>query len=145
MIKEAKIKDIISLVNLARELWQESSIEELSELFKSVINNNQEIIYIIKKENLVVGFAYFSIRKDYVEGSNTSPVGYLEGIYIKPEFRKKGLGKKLVDQGIVWAKEMGCKQFASDCEVDNHLSILFHKRVGFKEVNRIVCFLKEII
>lgn len=43
-----------------------------------------------------------------------------------------------------WAKTMGCKEFASDCELDNEESLQFHLKMGFEEVNRIICFTKKL-
>lgn len=144
MIKEAKINDINHLVNLARALWLDSSIDELSKLFSEVIDCKDRIIYLALEECQITGFAYFSLRRDYVEGTSTSPIGYLEGIYIKPNYRNKGFGKQLIEKGLIWAKLKRCKEFASDCEIDNELSILFHKKIGFREANKIVCFVKDI-
>ena len=43
-----------------------------------------------------------------------------------------------------WAKERGCRKFASDCELDNDQSLQFHRNVGFAEANRIVCVTKKL-
>ena len=43
-----------------------------------------------------------------------------------------------------WAKEKGCKEFASDCEIDNNSSFGFHMALGFEEANRIICFTKTL-
>ena len=90
-----------------------------------------------------VGFAQCALRRDYVEGSSTSPVGYLEGIFVLPEHRRRGIARRLVDACQSWAQLQGCKEFASDCELDNLESQRFHQACGFTEVNRIVCFLKK--
>lgn len=90
-----------------------------------------------------VGFAQCALRRDYVEGSSTSPVGYLEGIFVLPEHRRRGIAHRLVDACQSWAQLQGYKEFASDCELDNLESQRFHQACGFAEVNRIVCFLKK--
>jgi aminoglycoside 6'-N-acetyltransferase I len=43
-----------------------------------------------------------------------------------------------------WGKQMGCTEIASDAEVGNLDSLAFHKRLGFREVNRVVCFVRDI-
>ena len=43
-----------------------------------------------------------------------------------------------------WATEMGCTEFASDCELSNLASLRFHLALGFAEANRIICFTKKI-
>jgi aminoglycoside 6'-N-acetyltransferase I len=90
-----------------------------------------------------VGFAEVSTR-DYVEGCTTQPVGYLEGIYVLPEFRRKGFGRALVRTAESWARSKGCDEFGSDAEVDDGSSMAFHNALGFRETDRQVVFLKPI-
>ena len=80
----------------------------------------------------------------YVEGTHSSPVGYLEGIFIKAEYRNHGFAKELLKECEKWAKEKGCTEFASDCELDNDDSFRFHRAMEFEEANRIICFKKDI-
>ncbi len=72
------------------------------------------------------------------------PVGYLEAIYVAEDCRKQGLARELLDACQGWAKEKGCREFASDCELDNTQSLKFHLSVGFEEANRIICFTKKL-
>ena len=91
-----------------------------------------------------VGFAQCGLRADYVEGTETSPVGYLEGVFVKEEYRNHGYAKGLLLYCEEWAKYMGCTEFASDCELENIGSLKFHIAMGFAEANRIICFKKKI-
>jgi aminoglycoside 6'-N-acetyltransferase I len=90
-----------------------------------------------------VGFLEVWLR-EYAEGASSSPVGYLEGWFVEPEFRCKGIGRSLVIAGEEWARLAGCTEMASDSEVDNVGSIRAHQRMGYREVERIVCFLKPL-
>jgi aminoglycoside 6'-N-acetyltransferase I len=90
-----------------------------------------------------VGFLEVWLR-EYAEGASSSPVGYLEGWFVEPEFRCKGIGRSLVLAGEEWARQAGCTEMASDSEVDNVGSIRAHQRLGYREVERIVCFLKAL-
>ena len=91
-----------------------------------------------------VGFAQCQLRHDYVEGTESSPVGYLEGIYVAEEYRKHGIARELLSVCETWAKGKGCAEFASDCELENTQSLQFHLNVGFEEANRIICFTKKL-
>ena len=91
-----------------------------------------------------IGFAQCQLRRDYVEGTSTSPVGYLEGIYVCPEYRGAGLARALLSRCEAWAREQGCSEFASDCELTNTASLAFHQALGFTEANRIICFTKKL-
>ncbi len=98
----------------------------------------------VQKANYAVGFAQCRLRHDYVEGTDSSPVGYLEGIFVVEEYRKRGLAKSMLEACQQWAKEQGCTEFASDCELVNEESLKFHLKMGFEEANRIICFTKKL-
>ena len=89
-------------------------------------------------------FVSFSVRSDYVEGTKSSPVGYLEGIYVKPNYRKQGIARKMTEFAAKWSAERGCAELASDCLLENEESRKFHNSIGFKEANTIVCFTMDI-
>ena len=64
---------------------------------------------------------------------------------VKEEYRKRGLARDMLVACQKWAKEQGCTEFASDCELDNEDSLKFHLKMGFEEANRIICFTKKEI
>lgn len=144
MIKNAEKKDTSVLAHMAVKMWRDSSVLELEEEFKEIIHNDNAVIFIKIVDEKPIGFAQCQLRFDYVEGTQSSPVGYLEGIFILEEYRHKGYAKELLMACEQWAKEKNCSEFASDCELDNHNSYKFHTAVGFTEANRIICFKKHI-
>ena len=144
LIKTATEKDIRILAELAIQMWDSASLSELEKDFLNIVNSRNSVCFIRYSEDTPTGFAQCSLRKDYVEGTSTSPVGYLEGVYIIDEYRNKGYARELVSACEKWAKDMGCSEFASDCELTNENSLRFHLSVGFDEVNRIICFRKDI-
>ena len=79
-----------------------------------------------------------------MEGCENSPVGYLEGVSVKEEYCQQGIARKLVSECEQWAREKGCTEFASDCELTNTASLNFHLAIGFQEENRIICFKKKL-
>ena len=117
-------------------LWPHHTIEEMIEEYLELKPN--EFLYYC--DNEAAAFVSLSLRHDYVEGTDSSPVGYLEGIYVKPGFRGKGIARELVEFAKKWSAERGCTELASDCELTNEDSRLFHTQIGFKEANRIICF-----
>ena len=79
-----------------------------------------------------------------MEGTETSPVGYLEGIFVEEPYRNRKIASALLSACETWAKERGCREFASDCELLNADSLRFHLAAGFTEANRIICFVKTL-
>lgn len=144
MIKKAEKCDLESAVNLALALWESSSVNELTDEFTEIISNDSAEIFLKYENGEPIGFAQCSLRHDYVEGTESSPVGYLEGIYVKEKFRNRGYAKELLRACEEWAKNKGGSEFASDCELDNENSFLFHKAMNFTEANRIICFNKKL-
>ena len=126
----------------ACQLCPSHSREELHATLQDAIADGGAVLLALEGER-PVGLAQCALRRDYVEGSSTSPVGYLEGIFVLPEHRRRGIARRRVDACQSWAQMQGCKEFASDCELDNLESQRFHQACGFAEVNRIVCFLKK--
>lgn len=144
MIKKANKNDNKIIANLALLLWPNHNLKELEQEFLELLESKKSAIFIKYMNENAVGFAHVNLRNDYVEGTSSSPVGYLEGIFIKKEFRKRGFAKELLEFCEKWAKEQGVKEFASDCEITNQKSLSFHKALGFKEANRIICFIKNL-
>ena len=93
---------------------------------------------------MFIAFAYLSLRNDFVEGAISYPIAYLEGIYVKESYRKTGIASELINRAEQWANENDVSQLASDVEIENEQSIRFHKKSGFIEENRVVCFIKDI-
>lgn len=147
MIEALNLKNVDKCTHLANLLWPHAAYEELYDGFVTMISSSNGNCFLCREERAVDGYCGFvqvSLRTDYVEGSNSSPVGYIEGIYITEAYRKQGIAKRLIQAAESWAKEKGCKELASDCELENQLSIDFHNKIGFEEANRIVCFIKPI-
>ena len=145
MIRDAKYKDIEFLVKLASlpEVWGGTE-EELREDFEQLLDSEKDLVAVAEYSGEIVGFANIRLRSEYVAGTKSSPVAYLEGIAVSEEFRGKGIAKKLFEFCAAWAKEKGCTEFGSDCLLTNEASYAFHMAMGFKEIERTVHFAKTI-
>lgn len=143
MIKKCQIDDCYTLAKLAIQLWNNHTLSDLENEFKNLITNNTAF-FMDYEDNIPIAFAQISLRNDYVEGTNSSPVAYVEGIFVDNRYINKGIAKDLINKCEIWARENGCKQIASDCEIANDTSYNFHLSCGFEEVNRIICFKKEL-
>ncbi len=144
MIKKAGNTDLEILANLAVLMWQNNSVNKLISEFSEIMLNGKSQFFLKYENGMPIGFAQCQLRYDYVEGTKTTPVGYLEGIFVKEGYRNKGYAKELLTECEVWAKENGCHEFASDCEIGNIDSFHFHTAMNFTEANRIICFTKEL-
>jgi aminoglycoside 6'-N-acetyltransferase I len=120
------------LTKLALELWTDGSFEEELTYCQSLLDAENEVCYLAKVEGVYVAFIHVSLRAEYVEGADDSPVAYIEGLYVKPSYQKQGIAQNLVGLAEAQGRKKGCKQVASDTELSNVSSIDFHKKWGLK-------------
>lgn len=143
-IRRATAAQLDTVAELAQQLWEHPATEELRQEYADLIGQKGAALFVAYEADRAIGFAQCQLRVDYVEGTSTSPVGYLEGIFVRPEFRGRGVARALLQACETWAAAQGCSEFASDCELNNEVSRQFHERVGFIEANRLICFTKPL-
>ena len=90
-----------------------------------------------------IGFIEVSLR-NIVDGVLGGPVGYIEGLYLESEFRSKGYGSALISKAVEWFKRKGCKQIATDTEIENVSAQKYFEKLGFNKKWTIVQYLKDI-
>jgi aminoglycoside 6'-N-acetyltransferase I len=101
------------------------------------------VLLALTANSVAVGFAELSIR-NIVDGCSTDRVAYLEGWYVVPESRRKGIGRALIHAAEQWAICQGCTEFGSDSEIDNDVSYAAHLRAGFEETGRVRTYRKKL-
>lgn len=144
MIKIAEDKDLEVLACVAIKLWSSHTVDDLVDEFRGLMKGCNCVFFIAYVGDVAVGFSQCAKRLDYVEGCKTSPVGYLEGVYLDKDYRRQGIAGQLLAACEDWARGQGCREFASDCEADNLTSLDFHLASGFVEANRVICLTKML-
>ncbi len=144
MVERAGERDLETLLELALALWPEHTAAEMREEILALLNDGQAALFLALADEFPVGFAQCQLRHDYVEGTDSSPVGYLEGIFVREPYRNHGYARALLSACEAWASAQGCREFASDCEIGNQDSWNFHMHTGFCEAGRIICFVKKL-
>ncbi|MBB3287844.1 MULTISPECIES: aminoglycoside 6'-N-acetyltransferase [Rhizobium] len=142
-IEKAGHEHLEGWVGLRAALWPGHSVEHhRAELAQFCSNENGIAFVAIDAAGHITGFAEATLRHDYVNGCETSPVLFLEGIYVRPENRREGVAQALCEAVAAWGREAGCTEFASDALIDNLASHAFHAALGFVETRRVVYFRK---
>ncbi|MDF2417388.1 AAC(6')-Ighjkrstuvwx family aminoglycoside N-acetyltransferase [Acinetobacter beijerinckii] len=124
-------------------LWPNTEDAHLIEM-RQLLAEKQTLQLMAYSNNQAVAILEASIRHEYVNGTETSPVAYLEGIYVCSEFRRLGVATNLIRQAEDWATQFACTEFASDTAVDNLVGQVMHKALGFQETERVIYFSKKI-
>jgi aminoglycoside 6'-N-acetyltransferase I len=127
-------------------LWTDATAEEHRAYMAISLAQPERFLQLMMydQNRKPIGFIEGSIRSDYVNGTETSPVGFVEGVYVTPEWRRKGIARQLFAAIGDWAQARGCRELASDALLDNVASQRAHVALGFKETERVVYFSKKL-
>jgi len=132
---------------MRQALWPEGSAADHSadvdRFFGGGSSNPLAVLVAEDAGTALVGFAEVSIRA-YAEDCRTDHVGFLEGWFVAPGFRRRGIGRALVAAAEDWARSQGCTEFASDTAVENESGALAHRALGFAEAGIVRCFRKDL-
>ena len=145
IVRPIQEHDLPDWYRLRRMLWDELSEEEhRDEMFDIYEHTDSQLVLVAEKDGKLVGFLEASIRP-FVEDCHTDNVGYLEGWFVEPGFRRYGVGRDLVKNAERWARKKGCTEMASDAEVGNDLSLEAHLKLGYEETSRLVHLRKDLV
>lgn len=126
-------------------LWpDEEGVADAGEMQAWLDDTRKQTLLALDAGGNAIGFAELALRHDYVNGTETSPVGFLEGWYVAPQWRGRGVGKALIAACEDWTRTQGCSEFASDALLGNSGSHSAHLACGFEETERVVYFRKRL-
>lgn len=129
---------------MRQALWPEDTVDEMHAEMDEILADELQVVFVVPRAgDGLCGFLEASLRTT-AEGCETSPVGYIEGWYVDPDLRQQGYGAQLVQAAEDWAIQQGCREIASDCLVDNTVSLIAHTALGFQEVERLIHFRKAL-
>jgi len=142
-IQVCTLGDLDEWAALRGALWPDE--EGLRASAQAMLADQRRIALLFRSDTgEALAFAEASIRRDYVNGCDTSPVAFLEGIYVAPDHRQRGVARTLAERVAIWARGFGCTEFASDALIENEASHAFHAAIGFAETERVVYFRRSL-
>ncbi len=143
-IRRATHEDREGWLELRQRLWPEAPRHYLSfDLDDRLADPNYAIFVASNGDGRLVAFIEAGMR-DHGEGCETSPVGYIEAWYVDEHIRGQKLGRELVYAAEGWAREKGVREMASDTWLENEASIQAHLKLGYREAERLVHFVKRL-
>lgn len=145
-IRPVTATDAATWLQLRQGLWPDATTEHQAAIAAFFAGKAAEPLAVLLAEAAqrhIVGLVELSIRS-YAEGCDTQRVAYLEGWYVVPEYRGRGIGRALVEAAADWGRSQGCTEFASDAEADNFASQQAHLALGFEAAGLIRCFRKTL-
>jgi aminoglycoside 6'-N-acetyltransferase I len=142
-IRRATSDDRDKWFEMRKGIWPDAGDEYLRFDMEDILTSEQDVVFFAFVEDKLAGMLEARLR-EYGEGCETSPVGYIEGWFVYPELRGMGVAGTLAQAAEDWARGMGCSEMASDTWLDNEASIRAHLKLGYFEVERLVHFVKRL-
>ncbi len=145
-VRVARAADRDEIVRMRRSLWPDSTAAEVDELLAP--GTRAYVVLVAERlgsdgKGGLCGFAEVGTRP-YAEGCESSPVAYLEGIWVDADARRVGVGAALVREADGWARAQGLTELASDTDLANTTSQAFHQAMGFEEAERLVAYRRRV-
>jgi len=138
--------DLDAWCRMRHALWPDAAPSELTREAEAYFDGSGalEAVFIgVAASGEPVGMLELSLRSVAV-GCRSAPVPYVEGWYVVPEARRRGIGRDLMAAAEAWARARGYREIASDALIDNLLSERAHLALGFVEVERAIHFRKDL-
>lgn len=142
-IRLATIKDIKNLAILKQRVWSETyrgiyrddkidnfDYANAEKKFEKIINDNRISLYVVEIKNELIG--YMDVGFPYRQYKNyKQEIGLL---YIRKDFQKNGIGRKLFNIGYNEIKNNGYNEFFISCNKYNTNARKFYEKMGGKLV-----------
>jgi aminoglycoside 6'-N-acetyltransferase I len=145
-VREALPGDASIWLRLRQRLWPDAEPSELRgqiEAFFSSGTPTVALALLAFEGDTAMGFAEVSLRP-YVPGSTTTSAPFLEGWFVEPNARQRGIGRALIQAVEQWAIDQGFREVGSDTILENESAALAHRALGFREVERVRFFIKDL-
>jgi len=149
-VRPARPEDRNDLAALRASLWPESPVgKHLFEIDEALSSGMcgmlpMAIFVALDDGGALTGFLEAGLRS-HADGCDPAiPTGYIEGWFVREEFRNRGIGRDLMRAAEEWALSQGCREMASDALIDNTVSLHAHQALGFEVVDRCVHFRKGL-
>ena len=143
MLPPASATDLAWL-SLRSRLWPDGNESEHLRYMADALARGHFVRLASAPDGSAIGFVEASQRVDYANGTSTSPVAFLEGLYVEPFARRKGVAQALVAEVARWAAAQGCSELASDSPIENVAAHATHRALGFEETERVVYFRRAV-
>jgi len=117
------IKDILSeYPGPTGRVWTETMVEEM---MSDALKEQPDGVFVATINDRVVGFAILMYR-------NWFNIAYLNYIQVKTDWMNKGVGHRLIEKYVSWAREKGARIIYTETGRNNEGAIKFYQRHGFK-------------
>jgi ribosomal protein S18 acetylase RimI-like enzyme len=146
-VRFASEEDFENLFNLYKQLYIlearldnnlkdfEEVEENLRKYVQRCLKKENYIVLIAEKDSKILGFIIIAIR-EYTKVCKKQKFGYIDAIFVKEDSRKKGIGRKLLNEAEKFLKEQKIHSLELDIYEGNKEAIKFYQKSGFRIISK---------
>ena len=127
----AKKEHLSGILELYKQLHPKEDIIDINKANKIWENiNNNSIKYFIAIENKkIISTCYLAIIPNLTR--NGQSIGFIENVITEEKYRKKGIGKKIINMTIKYGKQNNCYKIILQSSISRKENHIFYEKCGF--------------
>lgn len=111
--------------------FEELSVVERVELLKERFNADKGLVVVAEVDGNIVGFVSMTIINCFMIVSSIKDIGYIEAGYVKPDYRRLGITRKLENMVEDFLKEKGIRYLELFTLMNNDIANNSWSKLGF--------------
>jgi len=136
IIKEATVEDsekIGEVFDLYRQFYKKDPDKIISiEYIKQRLTNKESTIFFVEEDNICIGIVQLYVTFDSLELSKKI---ILYDLFVRPEYRKKGIGAMLMDASKDFAENNGISGIELSTAISNGTAQRLYESLGYERDN----------
>ena len=142
--------DLPGILSLCAALWPDEPLQDVESHMAATLGGEPWstlplVLFVAEVGRELVGFVEVGLRSHAEGCDGRRAVGFIEGWFVRPEQRRRGIGRALLTWAEAWSRGQHAVEIASDTWIDHSLSIDAHRALGFEIAERTIHFRKPLL
>ena len=145
-VRPARLEDLVALVHLLDEIaefhhgedptqFRKPATAEHRHYLEELFQDPDAAVFVAEDQGVLAGIAVTVIR-EAPPLLNPNRFVLLENLAVAAEFRRTGVGRKLVDAAVLWTRARDIQELDLNVYEFNRNAIRFYEAIGFRTVSR---------
>jgi glucosamine-phosphate N-acetyltransferase len=130
--RECTIDDFDRILPLFDQLWPDQPLNDaiMRQVFENGICSEHQYYLCVEADERIVGFCSLTVKNNLWQQGN---LGHIDELVVDEPFRRRGIGKELLNRIIQIAEEKGCMRIELDSAFNRTKAHDFYEKNEFKK------------
>ena len=115
-------------------IWDMKRHADLAEKFYGELLTGNRVTYVFQVKDKYIGEISLVFDMNDLDYTIKKQRIYVSRLLVKPEYRRKGIGRKLVEFAVESAKKMGYSEMSIGVDLDNYAALKLYFEAGFNHI-----------